>query len=30
MHFWSNRLQRMGPDIMEKFFVSNGQWLLPD
>ncbi len=30
MGFWAKRLERMGPDIMEKFFISNGEWLLPN
>lgn len=25
----AERLQRLGPDIIEKFFVTNGSWLLP-
>ncbi|MET0547455.1 MAG: amidohydrolase family protein, partial [Caulobacterales bacterium] len=24
------RLEKLGPDILEKFFVTNGAWLLPD
>ena len=30
MGFWSKRLERFGPEMMEKFFVTNGQFLLPD
>jgi predicted TIM-barrel fold metal-dependent hydrolase len=26
---FSNRLERFGPDVMEKFFVANGQFLVP-
>jgi hypothetical protein len=26
---FSNRLERLGPAIMEKFFVTNGEYLLP-
>lgn len=27
---FAERLARLGPAVMEKFFVSNGEWLLPD
>lgn len=27
---FAERLERLGPAVMEKFFVSNGEWLLPD
>lgn len=27
---FTERLERLGPEIMERFFVSNGEWLLPD
>lgn len=27
---FAERLARLGPAVMEKFFVSNGAWLLPD
>jgi hypothetical protein len=23
------RVERLGPEIVEKFFVKNGEWLLP-
>lgn len=26
---FAERLERLGPDIMKKFFVTNGEWLLP-
>jgi len=26
---FANRLERLGPDVMEKFFVTNGEYLLP-
>jgi predicted TIM-barrel fold metal-dependent hydrolase len=29
-HVFHEKLQRLGPDVEEKFFVSNGSWLLPD
>lgn len=25
-----DRIARLGPDVVEKFFVTNGQWLLPE
>lgn len=28
MHKFAARLERFGPDVMEKFFVTNGQWLV--
>lgn len=27
---FAERLERLGPEVMEKFFVSNGAWLLPE
>ena len=30
MHSFAARLERLGPEIMEKFFVKNGSYLLPD
>lgn len=27
---FAERLERLGPSVMEKFFVSNGEWLLPE
>jgi predicted TIM-barrel fold metal-dependent hydrolase len=30
MGFWSKRLAHLGDDVMEKFFVTNGQWIMPD
>jgi hypothetical protein len=24
------RLERLGPEVMEKFFVKNGEYLLPE
>lgn len=27
---FAERIARLGPAVMEKFFVSNGEWLLPD
>lgn len=30
MHKFAARLERFGPEMMEKFFVTNGQFLLPD
>ena len=27
---FAERLERLGPAVMEKFFVSNGAWLLPE
>ena len=30
MHRFADRLERLGPEIMEKFFVSNGAWLMPE
>jgi hypothetical protein len=27
---FAERLTRLGPEVMEQFFVSNGAWLLPD
>ena len=27
---FSNRLERLGPEVTEKFFVRNGGWLLPE
>jgi len=30
MGFWSKRLAPLGEETMEKFFVSNGKWLMPD
>ena len=24
------KLERFGPEVIEKFFVTNGNWLLPD
>ncbi|MCB2048949.1 MAG: amidohydrolase family protein [Novosphingobium sp.] len=29
MHRFAARLERLGPAIMEKFFVTNGSWLVP-
>jgi hypothetical protein len=29
MRTFADRLQRLGPKIMEKFFVSNGAYLIP-
>jgi len=30
MEFWAGRLAPLGADVMEKFFVRNGTWLMPD
>ncbi len=30
MHRFAERLERLGPEIMEKFFVTNGTWLVPE
>jgi len=30
MGFWSKRLAPLGEATMEKFFVSNGKWIMPD
>jgi len=30
MSFWAERLARLGPGMLEKFFVTNGQFLVPD
>ncbi|MCB2063893.1 MAG: amidohydrolase family protein [Novosphingobium sp.] len=30
MHRFAARLERLGPQVMEKFFVSNGEWLVPE
>ena len=27
---WLSRLAPLGPDVVRKFFVTNGRWLLPD
>jgi predicted TIM-barrel fold metal-dependent hydrolase len=29
MGFFAKRLARLGPEVMEKFFVKNGEWLMP-
>jgi hypothetical protein len=29
MACFAGRLERFGPAVMEKFFVKNGEWLLP-
>jgi hypothetical protein len=29
MGFFAKRLARLGPGVMEKFFVTNGAWLMP-
>jgi len=30
MHRFAERLERLGPEAMERFFVSNGAWLVPE
>jgi hypothetical protein len=30
MHRFAERLERLGPEVMERFFVGNGTWLVPD
>ncbi len=29
MHRFAKRLERYGPEVMEKFFVTNGSWIAP-
>jgi len=30
MGFWSQRLDRLGEGVKEKFFVKNAEWIMPD